>query len=221
MHSEKVIRAGKKIVKELSLDKSVDTLGRWMAHYIAEMIEDIENGASEAKPKKLSECANAIMELWKHRSENLHGKPPFGAISRTLESLDPNNAGCRYFTFSRSSTRDSEQDKETAKWLDFAELVDRTARILIQACLKNAAQNNLDQAKEYVELAEMLYSEDEKNGIIQLAARFGNDEKTPPDSRDYDESAHIEAETFIKHLDLFVSFANELSSELRKNLEPH
>ena len=36
IRSDSVLALGKKLVDELGLDQSVDTLGRWMAHYIAE-----------------------------------------------------------------------------------------------------------------------------------------------------------------------------------------
>ena len=38
---------GRRIVDELGLEKGVDTLARWMAHYIAELIEKVEVGVRE------------------------------------------------------------------------------------------------------------------------------------------------------------------------------
>ena len=38
-----IVQLGKKLVEELALNNSVDTLGRWMAHHIAELIYDAEN----------------------------------------------------------------------------------------------------------------------------------------------------------------------------------
>ena len=34
-----ILELGKLFVKELDLEKSVDTLSRWMAHYVAEKIK--------------------------------------------------------------------------------------------------------------------------------------------------------------------------------------
>ena len=42
IRSDSVLALGKKIVDELGLDQSADTLGRWMAHYLAEKMKDAE-----------------------------------------------------------------------------------------------------------------------------------------------------------------------------------
>ena len=48
-------RLGKKLIDELGLDQSVDTLGRWMAHYIAEKMEDAQAAIGESRDRK---CPN-------------------------------------------------------------------------------------------------------------------------------------------------------------------
>ena len=43
-HSEdEIIKLGKKLVKELDLEYSVNTLARWMSHYLAELLHNIDN----------------------------------------------------------------------------------------------------------------------------------------------------------------------------------
>ena len=64
IHSDSVLALGKKIVDELDADRPVDTLSRWMAHYIAEKIEDAETATDESRDRKMSECSDAILKLW-------------------------------------------------------------------------------------------------------------------------------------------------------------
>ena len=52
IRSDSVLVLGKKIVDELGLDQSADTLGRWMAHYLAEKIEDAKAATGEARARK-------------------------------------------------------------------------------------------------------------------------------------------------------------------------
>jgi hypothetical protein len=52
-HSAEIINLGKKLVTELKLDNSVNTLGRWMAHYLAELMVAVENEKSLIKKRKL------------------------------------------------------------------------------------------------------------------------------------------------------------------------
>ena len=88
---ESVLKLGQKIVDELGLDQTVDTLGRWMAHYIAEKIGDVEAATGEDRAQKMAECSDAILKLWVHRSKLLSGKRPFEefeSIFRALQSLD-------------------------------------------------------------------------------------------------------------------------------------
>lgn len=40
--SSDVLELGKLLVKALDLDETVDTLGRWMAHHIAELMQAAE-----------------------------------------------------------------------------------------------------------------------------------------------------------------------------------
>ena len=66
-----VVRLGDRIVKELGLADSIDTLGRWMAHRVAELIEAAED--DEAVKEQASDL---ILRLWGHRSDWPHGWPP-------------------------------------------------------------------------------------------------------------------------------------------------
>lgn len=78
---------GKRIVKELDLEDSVDTLGRWMAHRIAELMERAEQAPTEAERETAKrECTNVIIRLWEHRSK-FPFKPPLADIAKFLRNL--------------------------------------------------------------------------------------------------------------------------------------
>src|SRR6202050_2818855 len=112
IRSEPILQLGEKIVQELELDPSVDTLGRWMAHYLAELIRNAETAGVEDRPEKLLRCASAITDLWRHRSELPNGKRPFEEIEpilRALETLDPENATPRYLGLIRTAARAEEE----------------------------------------------------------------------------------------------------------------
>jgi len=69
-HSEEeIIKLGEKIVKELDLEYSVNTLARWMSHYIAELIQNIEDADSESEKKVLKkECCDLILHIWSQKN---------------------------------------------------------------------------------------------------------------------------------------------------------
>ena len=89
---DQVLSLGVKLVDELDLESSVDTLGRWMAHYVAELMDRADNAAPEERAALRKSCSDAILELWSHRAELPDGKRPFEdlePIMRAIESLDP------------------------------------------------------------------------------------------------------------------------------------
>ncbi len=79
---------GDRIVHELALDETTDTLGRWMAHRVAGLI-DRANKASTAKArsKAAAEAADLVLRLWAHRSNWPKGWPPQSA-AKVLAALD-------------------------------------------------------------------------------------------------------------------------------------
>ncbi len=85
-----VMTLGKQIVKELDLEDSVDTLGRWMAHRIAELMERAEQAETEAEQEAAKrECTNVIIKLWEHRTK-FPFKPPLADIAKFLKNLISN-----------------------------------------------------------------------------------------------------------------------------------
>ena len=65
---EEILNLGKLLVGELGLEYSVDTLSRWMAHYIAEQMRIIESTENDDKKLAEEKCFETILKLWKHRT---------------------------------------------------------------------------------------------------------------------------------------------------------
>lgn len=93
---DKLTRLGEKIVLEMGLAESTDTVGRWMAHRIAELMETARaahgtpSGAAAAKA-----CQDAILALWQHRSAWPHGWPPplAGVVAAELAAASSSQSG--------------------------------------------------------------------------------------------------------------------------------
>ena len=71
---------GKKLVTEQGFDGSVDTLGRWMAHHIAELIHEAESSNDDARPVKMAHVREAVLALWSHRHVLPNGRSPFAGM---------------------------------------------------------------------------------------------------------------------------------------------
>ena len=213
------LELGRKLTKELGLDQSVDTLGRWMAHYIAELIQDAEKATVEERPVKMRACCDAILNLWKHQHTLPNGKRPFEELEpllRTLESLDPADNTPRYFRSVRAVAGDAEGNEETKSWLKLIDGLDYSAKMLIRYCLTQAAQTALNKSVEWVALAEAAGADESAEFPI---IRFIFEEDSMLKASDPSEKERKRIEDRIGRLEEFANMAVKVVSELRKEVQ--
>lgn len=138
--SEKVIALGKKIVEELSLEQGTDTLGRWMAHYVAELIDAAESITDpilrgEAREK----CCEVIIKLWDHRSSLPRGSRPLSNLDGVLEAI--NNIRTKKNPWTVLSVEDVK--RIGGEWMGFAKAVEdaglRICRIAVLTAVAEAS----------------------------------------------------------------------------------
>ncbi len=155
---KKVVALGKTIVKELQLEPGVDTLARWMAHYLAQKIEQVETLSGEAKKKAEQECFDTILKLWEHRSSASRGNSflsDFDALFETLQKLMPHGQYHFYipsiiqglFDDEEYITEGKDGTNESKSHFSIALSVDKLARTLIADLLAQGI-TNIDMAEE-------------------------------------------------------------------------
>lgn len=160
---------GKSLVKELNLDPGVDTLARWMAHYIGEQIEIAKRATGVEKREAEERCFNTILKLWSHRSFIPGESRPFvdfEPILRTLKRLDPEND--RHFFYEDIANTPDNVPEELKKWLDLAKGIDEAARVWLKYVFKQAALAATDESTiEWLENAYTLPEEDNFSEIFR------------------------------------------------------
>ena len=216
---QEVLDLGRALVKELGLDPGVDTLSRWMAHYIAELIEEAESAKVEEQPSKLANCADTILRLWERRHQLPNGKRPFEdfePILRAIESLNPEDDTPRYFRSLRLASDEIEKNEKIENWLKIADGLDYTAKVLITYCLVEASQKALDKSKKWVVLAKTAGLED---GIELPVIQFIKAEGDLTKVGDPNDKARRLLENRINRLAEFKKMANTLESDLRRRLK--
>lgn len=214
-----ILEIGRALIKELALEPGDDTLCRWMAHYIAELIEGAETATEADRPDKLAKCSEIILALWQHRYELPNGKRPFEEfepIFRAIESLAPDDDTPRYFRSVRNASDKADINAESKKWLELAEGLDYSAKILIRYCLEQASQYALDKSQEWVKLAEHAGLED---GIEFPVIRLITAENELVNESETDERARKLLEDRINRLNAFKEMADSLASDMRRKLE--
>lgn len=156
---ENLIELGKKLVRELGLEQSTDTLARWMAHYIAQLIINAESAAPETKPQAEKECFQAILNLWEHRADFPAGKRPYEELEPILHQLlklDTDANSAFYYRHIRPNEDEATENPEVTKWLEFVESINYAAKLTIGYGLSKAAESFTDKTREWVTLAEKI-----------------------------------------------------------------
>jgi hypothetical protein len=215
--SDKIFALGRQLVEELGLDDSVDTLGRWMAHYIAELITKVEHASGDDKIAMRRECFAAILTLWKHRAELPNGKRPFEDIEpimRAIESLDPESFMPRYYRGARPPMGETAETPDQQKWLRLVDGLDYSARALIGYCLAEAAEAALDKSKAWVQHAMAI-----DDGAPELVIRFVSSAHDVNKAQDPNEEVRLLLQDRIKRLRGFLHIADSLASTLEDRLE--
>lgn len=136
---KKVIELGKLLVKELGLENSVDTLGRWMAHYISEKIEEAQKADGTTKSEAESVCATAILNLWNHRWKIQERQQPFMNFKKILEVLhkiDPESDSPFYLRIQDKQKKDTDNF-----WLSTALNLDTAIRGCLQFLFEKSSED--------------------------------------------------------------------------------
>ena len=119
----------------MGLESSVDTPGRWMCHYLAEVMARAEAAKDAESSAAEEECFKIILQLWKHRASIQSTHRPlasFDPIFQTLARLQ-DDTHLMFLEQTKSQTEAS-----LGMWLDLAAKIDHTARDLIEWCIANA-----------------------------------------------------------------------------------
>ena len=211
---DQVLALGRKLVDELDLESSTDTLGRWMAHYVAELMDHAESAPILEHAGSKKRCFDAILELWSHRAELPNGKRPFEAlepIMRAIESLDPENEAFRYFPFEISSTDETEEDSRTQTLIEVARNIDYSARILIRQTLVDAAVSAAKQSRKWITLAQKAGVE---IGGADVVIRLTSSETDVDTNSDPNEHERDLLKERIDRLEAFIEMAKLAVEEL-------
>src|SRR5690348_7554047 len=89
-----VLGLGMHLVRELSTSRSNDTLGRWLSHHVAELMNAVDGAKSpEEKAQKLNDATDLILRIWERRNALPGEANPLGrfreAITILLKYEDP------------------------------------------------------------------------------------------------------------------------------------
>jgi hypothetical protein len=104
------LELGRHLVRELGFDDQRDTLGRWMAHHLAELLDKAENGATATERLRARKNATeTTLKIWERRAllpGNAYPLAPYKDILKVLDRLRPADNTFRYFGPPAETKRD-------------------------------------------------------------------------------------------------------------------
>lgn len=214
--SNRTIELGKKIVHELQLEHSSDTLGRWMAHHIAELIKLTELGTPAEQAERQKQCRAAILELWEH----VHSLPPasrpfrdLGSIVETIRALNPNEHAYFYQPRAQELADNPELPKAAKDWLKLSRGIDCSARLLIRMCLDRVMAETSGEFREWMKLA--ADADAHELPIVRVVYEI---EGQSEDSSDAAEEQKKELQKRLDSLKGMVQLSEKLAHDIRSQI---
>lgn len=89
-----VLALGDRLVRELELDQNNNTLARWLAHHLAEVMLQARNTEGAKKAATEAKAVDLILKLWASRHElpnDSHPLKQFEGIIKVLRRLEPDS----------------------------------------------------------------------------------------------------------------------------------
>ena len=219
-HSEqhkKIVELGKRIVQELELDQSCDTLGRWMAHHLAQLIAEAEQGPEDAASAAQLECRAAIFELWEHILSVPTATRPFRELEpviETIRALNPDERIYFYQTRAQEVADNSDLPESAKDWLKLSRGIDHSARLLIQMCFDRIAKETSGKLKELIELASHAGARDLP--IVRVIHQLEDQRASRERSVEEEREKLLER---LERLNSMVRFSELLASDIQHKLD--
>jgi len=160
------------------MDDEVDTLGRWMSHFLAERIAAAENEEEPKSRKRLQlECCDLILQLWEHRTALPYRARQLGGLTRILDAivdLRTNESPYCGAALGNAETDDNH-------WLVFAKEIEAEAKSLVRLAIFQAlAESVLPVEAEKAEKFREFLSEKEAKIVEELQRLIiGSGKNTP------------------------------------------
>ena len=218
---QKIIELGKKIVMELKLDPGVDTLSKWMSHYLAEKIELSKILKGEKKKNIDKECVEIILKLWDRRWSIPNNKSFFSDFEPLMVTLEKLNPDRKTPFFYKSIIQDGfdNEDEQTKTHFDMALKVDKIARSIIFDLLSQSV-NELEISEEREQiLRKSIESIDSLESRIIITIRNHN---KPLKIEDEEVERHLEEieklKNRISNLENFSVLRNSLMDRYKESL---
>ena len=159
------------------MEPGVDTLGRWMAHYIAELMKLAEETSDlEERKRAQDKCCETILRLWEHRSSLPHDARPLGRLENVLSAIE--TIWGEKSPWSHGLSKE-EMERIGGPWMGFAQEVEKSGiRMCRIALIAAIAEKSFGQERRWLDEHGKMLSDEEKK-IIEVLNSWLDPDKLP------------------------------------------
>lgn len=148
MNLDAVLLLGQKLVKEYELEKTNDTLSKWMVNYLAELLIKCNEGIATSEEKK--ECCDVILQFWKNKNEVFTHRSPLKKTDELISSLDRIYNPVPY-----------QNGEELDDWLKIVNKVDCVSKSIQQLVVYRSLAEVIDHDNEWMKVKLQLELDDD------------------------------------------------------------
>ncbi|MBZ9631736.1 hypothetical protein LB465_13180 [Salegentibacter sp. LM13S] len=220
-HSEEeILRLGKKIIKELELVYTVNTLARWLGHYLAELMDNIDNCDSEVEKSELQkECCSVILEIWEKR-ERIPIEKPTEKLKPIIDVISLLKKNEHPFISHRFLSNNNLRNKNS-NWFSFLEIVkNNSERIYRKSLISMISEELLEKDKKWIEEHGVFLSDDEKS-VVEYLDSIKEIEISFGEKKDKDSSENEKLKKLFNEIESLIdeqkSFLMSLKKEFLKS----
>ena len=213
---EEIIKLGKRLIEELKLEYTVNTLARWMVHYLAELIQNVEKCKSEQEKKKLQkECCDIILKVWS-KKENLPMRQPLEDLKPLIELLKVFKKDELSFLPNWLEYRHLPSNNE---WATFINLVkNNTEKLFLTVISTNLNKGLLSKTSDWFTENKDFLSEEEKDFLQHFKMiTWSNDNSGVYDFNNYE--SKIESLSVDEKYKLIFDEMEELIEQQKQELK--
>jgi hypothetical protein len=168
-----VLELGRLLASEL---EHTDTLGRWIAHYLAERMTGLQQKTESERAITETEVVDLILRLWALRRQLPVGRLPLAEVDEVeavIARLAPGRRSWAHFGAFAAGTEPSTEATEASTILKAALLVDQLAGDLVHGLIGRAAALAEGDEAAWVTQAEQIGDETLRR---VRRVRFGHDD---------------------------------------------
>lgn len=231
----KILELGKAIVKELELDPGVDTLSKWMAHYVSEKMVLAESLKGDLKTEAEKECFELISKLWEHRWSIPRNKPflqDFEPLFETVSKLDLDRndpfflmpkliADIKLLPDTPKTANDSlDNNLNPQTYLDSVLKVDKIARLLIVDLLnRGVSKIKLEAEREETIRKSIEAIKYPEGNIIRIVSDYDQYLESQSEGEDINEEERIsELKDRVSELEELMGFIESSISRYKQEI---